>query len=474
MMIIKFLLIGMVQIKDINKNGRLYGEIAYFRRWSEARKKPDTDVNLDDESFNNLYGGDIIYVPRGVEDLYYLNNKEVGIDSANVYIIDAVNSMIYKVSGYKMKNVSVHSLAMYKELTGGNATVNFASAEVSGGGDNVKYVGEKYLKDKNGNYIDEHGNIVDEERKVINPNGFKIIASGDNIFKLYNNGDLYGKGIKGAQLNTSLEEMNKLNPYVWSRWEVPTEVKDCKKIIAVNTAIFFVDKNDDLWVCGENNADNRLGLTSEQSIDYTGRTATKINLGNKKVKNVFPGYDNTFVITTDDKLFATGSNAGYQLGLGRAGYTEKFEEVDFDFVSDIEYIYAEANPECEMTVIRCKEHKFYVAGNDSRGILNGKKKYSTFTRAFDGSVGPDIDSEIKDLSWTTQLILVKNDGTVWMSGFTGYVGGGLSNSETMGTFKKYNDLTDIEGIYTNWCNSIVLRRKKWCNILFGYKRNFSI
>ena len=35
---------GMVQANDLNENGRLYGEIAYYRRWSETNVRPDKDV----------------------------------------------------------------------------------------------------------------------------------------------------------------------------------------------------------------------------------------------------------------------------------------------------------------------------------------------------------------------------------------------------------------------------------------------
>ena len=38
--------IGIVQLKDIEENGRLYGEIAYYRRWSETGTIPEISVEL--------------------------------------------------------------------------------------------------------------------------------------------------------------------------------------------------------------------------------------------------------------------------------------------------------------------------------------------------------------------------------------------------------------------------------------------
>ena len=447
---------GIVQAKSIRENGRLYGEIAYYRRWAESedKKRPEKDV-LNKNCFDD-YDGDLLVIPRGIEDLYYLNNKEIGIENDNVYIIDAVNSMIYKVSGYTIKDVDVHSLAMYKEVTGGSSDVHFASAEASGSGDYLAYAGQEYLKNKQGNYVDENGNIVDEDHKVKNPNGFKIIAAGDNIFKLYNNGDLYGKGKKGAQLNTSPEKMKELNQYEWQKWNVPSEVGEYKKIIISPICMFFIDKNDDLWAYGSNSKENLLGLTAEQLVDYTGREAVKINLNGKKVKNVFSGVNSTFLITLDNEVLAAGFNSNYELGLGDTRLTSCFEKVNVENVENIQKIYCSEHVDCKLTVIKYNDNTFYMAGCDSWNVL-GKNKIvcKTFTKIFDGKNGPDIDQDIEDFSWTSQCILIKKDGTVWFAGYKRYMGEGLSD-DTSGELKRYDELADIKKVLSCGCSEVFL------------------
>ena len=111
---------GIVQLKDIEENGRLYGEISYYRRWSETGTIPDISVELNVEDFNGVYDGDLNIIPRGVEDLYYVDNEKLGIEGNKIYIMDTLNGMIYSMSGYTVKNVDVHSLAMYRALVNRN------------------------------------------------------------------------------------------------------------------------------------------------------------------------------------------------------------------------------------------------------------------------------------------------------------------------------------------------------------------
>ena len=440
MMIIVFLLTGIAQIKDIDKNGRIYGEIAYFRRWSESKSKPETDITMNDDSFNNLYSGDIIYIPRGVEDLYYLDTEKIGIDTDKIYLIDATNSMIYTLKGHSMKNVSVHSLAMYKELTGGNATVNFANAEVAGGGDNVKYAGEKYLKDKNGNYIDENGNIVGEENKVENPYGFELYTDyrSNNIYKLYNNGELYGKGIKGTGLNTSEEEMSEINASKFSEFTIPAEVKDCKKIITGANTVFFIDKDDYLWALGSNTS-NKLGLTSEQQVEYTGRDVVKLNIDNKKVDMCWDLDGFIYVRTKDNLLYSMGGNLNqrnsYILGTGNTDELKKFTQVNFDKTEKIDYfVKAYHGSGHYRLIVACSDNTYYALGYNASELCGAgtkKETYKLFTPIFNGwsytydsennkyvqdqyDEDADIDEEIKKLcrEWWCVNIL-KNDGTFW-------------------------------------------------------------
>ena len=225
---------------------RLVGEMGYYRLWSKNGMPSDNILSLDDTLYN-AYNGDFIGYPAGVQDVYYLNNEALDLDKKKVYLIDAATSMVYSTTGITLNGVKCYSSYMAKAVMGNNVTPLFAEAETTGGGSNIAYAGSTYLKDKNGNYIDENGNIVSEENKVLNPNGFQIIAHmyNDNVYKLYNNGDLYGKGIKGSLLNTPQEEMESINYKKWLEFEIPSNIHGALtnylEIISGNGTMFAID-----------------------------------------------------------------------------------------------------------------------------------------------------------------------------------------------------------------------------------------
>ncbi len=441
---------GIVQSKDISENGRLYGEIAYYRRWSETGTMPDTSIKLDTESFNKIFDGDISYIPRGVEDLYYLDNKKLGLEENKKYIVDLTTGIIYAMSKYTVENVDVHSLPMYKAVVNGETTApKFAQAEVSGGGDNLAYAGQEYLKDKQGNYVDENGNIVSEENKVINPNGFKIIADPeiDNVYKLYNNGDLYGKGVKGIGLQTSDSQMEALNNRVFHEWHLPSGVPDSKKIILGESgALFIIDNAGDCFAIGTN-TDNKFGLTDEQQNEYNGRSAIKLNVNGEKVYNVFDTGNSVFIVTESNKLYAAGYNLKGNLGLGNDSVVNSFSLVHIDEKLNLKKIWKLCGDWSDGTMIWyndsnlpersyewAQNNRFFWTGKARWGFggINGGKAPTncSFVEIWDGNNGPNINKDILYCTLNASPWILTIDGTVKQSGYggsgigSGWVGGG--------------------------------------------------
>ena len=277
----------------------------------------------------------------------------------------------------------------------------FAEAEVSGaqtnGDGGIKAAGNKepqYLLNPDGTYQeDENGNKI--ENPNYNPNGFQIIAdqSNTNIYKLYNNGNLYGKGIKGKLLNTSLEEMKKIENNKWKEFTIPSDIpgdNSNRKILPGYDSMFIIDQNEELWAWGINK-NNKFGLDKENQIEYTEAKATKLNVNNKTVKKVFSLSDNTFVITTDNELYAAGLNLNGQLGIGASSNNK-------DFFSKVEF----TNPQNILTVtqnsqyqncvmILTSEGKIYYAGYTNNNSFNDVKDASNncckFVEVYNGTRG---------------------------------------------------------------------------------------
>jgi len=439
---------GLCKANELTNTERLVGEVGYYRIWSMSETQPTTDILSDASTFNSAFESELIFYPAGVQDLYYLNNEALGIKEDKTYLIDAATGMVYSMTGIGLKGVRCYSSNMAKAVMNGESTAPlFAEAEVSGTGSGDKLAGN----------VQDEFNPDGSKNENYNPYGFKIMASpnSNNIFKLYNNGDLYGKGVKGTQLNTSVEDMEKINPNIWKEFNVPSEIGSYKKIVmGASGALYFIDSNDDLWVFGNNSANNKFGLTDEQIKEYTGRDPMKVDLGGKKVSRVFGGTDYTFLITTDNNLLAAGGNANGQLGLGHKNTITTFQKVDVQNVSNINTIYCTSSSN-NMNIIRYNDNTFYLAGLDDRSYFSNRNTYTNFTQIFNGVLGADIDSQINELTFDTQFVFTKNDGSMWFSGYTGYFGSNLS-SETEGNFRKYN-ISNVEKIYSlNYENLLIL------------------
>ena len=315
---------------------------------------------------------------------------------------------------------------MYKAVNNGDfSNPGFTFADVSGSGNNIIYAGSKYLMDKEGHYVDESGNIVDEAHKVENEDGFQIISgiNSDNIYKLYNNGTLYGKGLKGKYLNTSQSEMKKIDPAVWRTLNVPAEIGSYKQVIPGAGCYFVIDNNDELWALG-NNEYNKFGLTEDQQIEFTGRDPIKLNVGGKKVFKVYCCTSNTYVVTLDNgvyELYGAGKNDNGQLGIGNTNYVNCFTKcIGINNPQDLLSVESITNTNvANLFVVKDETNaqnlKVYFAGlDDCNNVTLGWNQYYTeITRIYDGIHGNDIDQNIKQIKFVYRYItILTKDGKI--------------------------------------------------------------
>ena len=339
---------------------------------------------------------------------------------------------------------------------------------MTGSGDDIIYAGEQYYKNKNGQYLDENGNVLedqeDEKSRVINPNGFKILTSkdGKNIYKLYNNGDLYGKGLKGIGLQTSEDEMKKINSNVFQELKLPSQIPNPKKIIQGNNETLYVlDENDNLWAFGKNDY-NKLGLSQEKQEVYTGYEPVKLDLNGKKAFKIFDLGDSLFVVTTGGELYAAGRNQEGTLGIGSRNSVDRFTEVKFN-EKDLNckniynitgtyfgvFMWYNDSKAEEFTEDWYSKSKFYFTGVSpfcyGTGIKKNDESCTTFRRVwYNETSGGDIDQDIKCLGGGAGTIILKKDGSLLTSGYLNYDGGlGLR----AGDVSSFVSVTELSGVY---------------------------
>ncbi len=425
---------GLCSINDLTSTERLVGEVGYYRIWSMTENVPTTSVLSSTSDFNNVFESELIFYPAGVQDLYYLNNKVLGIKSDKTYVIDAATGMIYSMKGITLKGVSCYSANMATAVMSGNLNAPiFAEAEVSGTGADEKLAGNtgpEYFEDgsKNENY---------------HPYGFKIIANetSNNIYKLYNNGDLYAKGVKGTQLLSSISTMEGIDSSKFSEFTVPSNLSSYKKLFIGAGTMYVIDSNDDLWAWG-NNANNKLGLNYNELIEYTERDLVKLNVANgKKISKIFDIGGNLFVVTLDNELYVMGFNwsrDGFGLYLNQtqdAVLTEFTKINEIPDPSKINEIYLESS----YAIIECSDNTYYGIGSAIKrfignGSTGGYKKFMPIFNGYtykedvngnyiiDENFGYqselDIDSDIKQIAryGYTIFILKNNDTNLWHVG----------------------------------------------------------
>ena len=380
---------GVITTDFLYSHDRLFGEIAYYRRWQENEEIPKISLELEADSFNGEFAGDLYGIGNKVLDLYYLDLEKIDYKSNHKYIIDAQNGIIYQVEGIGIRGVNnIHSLLMYRSLTSGKTEIPvFADLlESDGPAGGKKLAG---LTDKS-----------DPDYE----NGFQIIvsASNDNIYKLYNNGDLYGKGVKGKKLGTSLSDMEEINPNKWKVFEIPSEIpgdNTNRKVLPGYDCMFIVDKDNKLWGWGSNNY-NKFGLTEEEQIEYTEVKPTKLDVDGKDVSKVFSLSNQTFVVTTDNELYAAGLNTYGQIGIGYSSSENGlFKKVDFLNPKEILNITCDSQYQTGIMILTSK-NGVYFSGKISNSLYNSYSKngcVTNFINVYDGKIGQNIGKNLINL-----------------------------------------------------------------------------
>ena len=423
--------------EELNNMPSLKAEIAYYRTWKVEGARPTAAIDAD-----NM----VLDTPEGATDIYVLTNDINVPNKYQKYLYDAQTGIFYVYKGVEIHSKVIHSKYAASEQNNIETALvpDFNVTPEAG----------------NGGTGDNGGTTPEPGEVVINPGmNFELITNGSTqVFKLYENGDVYGRGIKGSELNTSSLEMDKIDVSTWQEFTVPSIIPSPKKVIPRYGTIYVIDGNDELWAWGNNN-NNKLGLTDIQQVSYTGRDPIKLSVGGKRVKQVYASGGNTFVITADNMLYGAGSNSGYSLGLGNNSTINTFTKIEFSKVDLIKEIFMDNHSQ---TLISCNDSTYYYAGVNSWGQLGNNTSgelYATFTQIWNSGVA-DIDQDIdKVLADMASIMILKKDGTIWQAGYRGYAGG----SDLGGSIAVYNQLpttysTNVKNIYQASTGRVIVRQ----------------
>ena len=418
-----------VSVEELESDQNLKTEIGYYRVFMMTGERPILPQD---------FSGDFMDTPSGVADLYYLDNEKLNVNTNKKYIYDTVTGEIYLIDGIKVKEKMVYSESGIKEMLNGNYIPNYVENVTMPPGPEPN-TGAGY------------------DYRFAN-----LVATSSNLYKIYNNGDIYAIGSKGYGLNTSKEEMDKLRNDLWVSIDFNNIVNDFSKIFlgsqTYRSSQAILTKSGEVYVSGSNgmNITNKFGLSQEALESYNENGLNKLDFKYGKVKNMFIGDDMTFIITEDNKLYATGLNTNGQLGIGTYKNTEEYMEVKgIEDVENIKYIHTSGN---DWVIIEKNDNTFYFSGSNARNAIGDGRSNLYKTNVFEQIWNEgefDIDQDIKKMSTLGSmggLMALKNDGTLLIAASSDM----MELTDLIGTdktkFRKLrsevgSNITDIQSFY---------------------------
>ena len=222
--------------------------------------------------------------------------------------------------------------------------------------------------------------------------------------------------IKKSNVDTK-EQVTNIKPRVTTKKE---ETKSRKKIVSGGGHHAFIIKEDlTLWAIGSN-AYGQLGL------GHTGEVSEFTQVPLYNVVDVIAGDAFTFAITKENKVYACGNNEDGQLGLG-----DKIDRNYFVEVVNLPYASGIKEVDCgdSHTVITTMDGKLFVCGNNKQGQL-GLGDYED--RLF--FVAAPITNIDKVRCGQYHTVISTNEGEVYACGNNEYGQLGILSKENKNLF----------------------------------------
>ena len=257
---------------------------------------------------------------------------------------------------------------------------------------------------------------------------------------LENDGTLWGCG-ENSYGQLGLGDYN----YRTTFTQITTNTDDIKKIYCGTEHTFILKNDGTLWSTGCNDC-GQLGLG-----DTTNRTTfTQVTTNGNDVKEVYCGYYHTFMLKNDGTLWSCGHNEYGQLGLGDGGNRSTFTQVTTN-TNDIKEIYCGGFH----TFMLKNDGTLWSTGVNSNGQLGlGDTNYRyTFTQVTTNT------NDIKEIyCGGGHTFILKNDGTLWGTGYNKYGQLGLGDTNYRYTFTQVTtNADDIKEIYCGEVYTFILK-----------------
>ena len=227
--------------------------------------------------------------------------------------------------------------------------------------------------------------------------------------------------------------------------QITANADDIKLVYCGGFHTFILKNDGTLWSAGYN-SDGQLGLG-----DNTNRiTFTQATTNTDDIKSVYCGNYYTLMLKNDGTLLGCGYNGEGQLGLGGFNNKNTFTEITTN-TDDIKSVYCGS----QYTLILKNDGTLWGTGyNSSGGLGLGDTKYRTiFTQ-----ITTNTDNIKEIYCGGEHTIILKNDGTLWGCGYNGHGQLGLGDASNRNTFTEITTNTNnIKSIYCGCYHTLILK-----------------
>ena len=261
----------------------------------------------------------------------------------------------------------------------------------------------------------------------------------DNSLILKNDGTLWGCG-NNQYGQLGLGDTTNRTTFT----QITANADDIKSVYCGSNHTFILKNDGTLWGTGYN-GNGQLGLG-----DGNNRTTfTQITANADDIKSVYCGWNHTLILENDGTLWGCGDNQYGQLGLGDNTDRYIFTQITTN-TNDIKSVYCGTNH----TFILENDGTLWGTGYNVYGQLGlgDTTNRTTFT------VITTNTNDIKSVCCgENHTLILKNDGTLWGTGYNGNGQLGLGDGNNRTTFTQITaNADDIKSVYCGWNHTLIL------------------